>query len=264
MDIGKRQRFVLLARDLQAFEELIERDEFHFFTAALGVVRSLRSFTNPALAASKRNENITSGGDACIRAAGVHDHLHKMIDLCLARLLDRHGNGNTLSRKNARSFIFRMNAFQKILEHRSVRMDIGAEDLEIQGLTPYAVLLLITQKVDISRKTDLFHKVHGRARVLLTFMNIRRLFDRKFFAGAIKTNLSRPLENVGIQALTVRKAELERRQSVTLASLTEKAYVILNGMADNELILTLQKRADPSVKRRKSRRFPKFLFRISK
>ena len=56
-------------------------------------------------------------------------------------------------------------------------MDIGAKDLEIQGLAPYAVLLLITQKGDMMRKTDLFHKVHGRTRVLFTFVNIRRLFD---------------------------------------------------------------------------------------
>jgi hypothetical protein len=143
-------------------------------------------------------------------------------------------------------------------------MDIGAKNFEILCFAPYTMIAFIFTEVNVLRSTDSLYDVHGRARVLLALMYIHRLLDRKDLTSAVKSDLPALLIHVRIQALAVQKAEFQRRQAVSLASLAKKIDVILHGMSDHKLILALQKRADLSVKSRKRRRFSEFLLRVSK
>ena len=264
MYIRERKILIRLLRQIQALQKLVERNEFDLSPAAPCFMRGLRAFADSSLFASKRDENVTLGGYARIRAARIHDHLHKMIDLRSARLFDRHRNGDAFICKRLRSFVFRMDVFQKGLEHRSVRMDIGAEDLEILRFTPDAVILFILTKINVHGSAYLLYDVHGRARVFLALMYIHRLFDRKLFASAVKSDLSAFLKHLSIQALAIKKTKLQSRHFVSLASLAKKIDVILHGVSDHKLILSFKKSADLLIKMRKRRCLFEFFFRISK
>ena len=264
MYIGKRKILIRLLRKIQALQKLIERNELDPSAAASGFVRSFRTLTYPALFASERNENVTLRSYARIRTARVHDHLHEMVDLRTARLFDCHRNGDAYIRKCLRSFVFRMDIFQEGLEHRFVRMDIGAEDLEILSFTPDAVVLFILAKFNVLGSTYLLYDVHGRARVFLALMDIHGLFDRKLFASAVKSDLSAFLKHLRIQALAIKKTKLQRRHFISLASLAKKIDVVLHGVSDHKLVFSFEKSADLLIKMRKRRRLFEFFFRISK
>ena len=121
-----------------------------------------------------------------------------MVDLRLSRLLNCHGNRNALSGKYLISFIFRTYVFQKELEHRSVRMDIGAKDFEILGFAPYAVAFFVLAEINVLRRTDSLYNVHSRACVFLALMYIHGLFDREDLTSAVKSDLTALLKHVRI------------------------------------------------------------------
>ena len=264
MNIWKRQHNILFSCELQSLQQLVERNELDPSAAALGFVRGLRAFANATFFTAERDENIALRCHAGITAARIHDHLHEMIDLRLARLLNRHGNRKALSCEYLLSLIFGTNGLQKDLKHRSVRMDIRAKNFEILRFAPYTVIAFILTEVNVLGRADLLYDVHGRARVLLALMYIHGLLDCKDLASAVETDLSALLKHVRIQTLAVQKAEFQRGQAISLASLAKKIDVVLHGMSDHKLILALQKRADLSIKGGERRRFSEFLLRISK
>ena len=132
MNIRQWQSKIFFFRQIQTKEQFIQCNKFNMLPASSGIMSSFRPFADSAFVpASKRYENIALRRYARIRTSRIHDPLNEMIDLRLLRLFDHHRHGNAFSRKNLRSLCLGLHFFQEGLEHRSIRMDIRTENLEI-------------------------------------------------------------------------------------------------------------------------------------